>query len=377
MRSNYKRLGEYIREVDVRNTNIEVTELLGVSIQKEMIPSIANTIGSDMSKYKIIKRGQFAYGPVTSRNGDKISIALFNHSTEAIISQAYTSFEVTNTSKLLPEYLMMWFRRPEFNRYARFKSHGSAREIFDWEEMCNVELPIPPIKKQHEIVAEYNAVQKRIDLNNQLIQKLEEMAQTIYKEWFVDCDCVETAYLSQYVEFNPKLDLKRGLVAPYVEMSNLSEFSMCISNMTYRRYLGGSRFQNNDILLARITPCLENGKTAFVMILENDEISAGSTEFIVMRAKESTSPYWVYCLAKSEKFRMYAISSMVGSSGRQRVHEQYLEKYTLPKINKNIMSDFHLLMKPLFEIIRDKSSELKLMEELIEILLSKIATIEK
>ncbi|MDR2036353.1 MAG: restriction endonuclease subunit S [Bacteroidales bacterium] len=183
---NYKRLGDYIREVNIRNTELKVEKLLGVSIQKAMMPSIANTVGTDMSTYKIMKRGQFAYGPVTSRNGDKISIALLNEYDEAIISQAYTSFEVLDREKLLPEYLMMWFRRPEFDRYARFKSHGSAREIFDWDEMCNTELPIPSPEKQREIVAEYNAVQHRIDLNNQLIQKLEETAQAIYKQWFID-----------------------------------------------------------------------------------------------------------------------------------------------------------------------------------------------
>lgn len=185
-KTNYKRLGDYIREVDVRNRNLKVTKLLGVSISKEFMPSIANTIGTDMSSYKVVEPRQFAYGPVTSRNGDKVSIALYKDGEKAIVSQAYTIFEVTNKLELLPEYLMMWFRRPEFDRYARFKSHGSAREIFSWEEMCDVELPIPPIDQQQKIVAEYNAIQQRIKLNEQLIVKLEETAQAIYRKMFVD-----------------------------------------------------------------------------------------------------------------------------------------------------------------------------------------------
>lgn len=185
-KTGYKRLGDYIREVDVRNRNLKVTKLLGVSISKEFMTSIANTIGTDMSSYKIVEPRQFAYGPVTSRNGDKVSIALYKDGEKAIVSQAYTIFEVTNKLELLPEYLMMWFRRPEFDRYARFKSHGSAREIFSWEEMCDVELPIPPIDQQQKIVAEYNAIQQRIKLNEQLIVKLEETAQTIYRKMFVD-----------------------------------------------------------------------------------------------------------------------------------------------------------------------------------------------
>jgi len=186
MLSNYKKLGDYVQPVNNRNTDLKVETLLGVSIQKILIPSIANTVGTNMKTYKIIKQNQFAYGPVTSRNGDKISIALLEEYDEAIISQAYTVFEVIDTSKLHPEYLMMWFRRPEFDRYTRFKSHGSARETFDWDEMCEVELPIPSIEKQRAIVKEYNTISNRIILNEQLNHKLEETAQALYKHWFVD-----------------------------------------------------------------------------------------------------------------------------------------------------------------------------------------------
>lgn len=186
MRSNYKPLGNYIREVNKRDVSVKVDKLLGISNQKKFIDSIANTIGTDMSTYKIIRKNQFAYVAVTSRNGDKISVCLLEEYDEAIVSQAYTVFEVIDTEKLLPEYLMMWFRRPEFDRYARFMSHGSAREIFGWEEMCNTELPVPDIAKQREIVKEYNVLVNRIALNNQLNQKLEETAQAIYKQWFVD-----------------------------------------------------------------------------------------------------------------------------------------------------------------------------------------------
>ncbi len=186
MRSNYKRLGRYIQEVTVKNTDLSVETLLGVSIQKILIPSIANTIGSDMSKYKIIEKNQFAYGPVTSRNGDKISVAILKEYDKAIISQSYKVFEIVDTDELKPDYLMMWFSRPEFDRYARFMSHGSTRETFDWDEMCEVELPIPPIAEQQAIVAEYQTVTDRIQLNEQINAKLEETAQTLYRHWFVD-----------------------------------------------------------------------------------------------------------------------------------------------------------------------------------------------
>ena len=183
---NYQRLGDYIREVNVRNSELKVTNLLGLSIEKKFIPSIANTIGTDMSVYKIVRPMQFAYVPVTSRNGDKITIALYKGDAPAIISQAYTIFDINDHEALLPEYLMMWFRRPEFDRYARFHSHGSAREVFDWDELCNVMLPIPSIARQREIVEEYETLSRRIRLNEQMIAKLEETAQALYRKMFVD-----------------------------------------------------------------------------------------------------------------------------------------------------------------------------------------------
>ena len=182
---HYQRLGDHIREVNIRNRDLRVTKLVGLTIDKAFIPSVANVIGTDMSTYKIVERGQFAYGPFTSRNGDKVSIALLGDCDTDIISQAYTVFEVIDTDKLLPEYLMMWFRRPEFDRYARFHSHGSAREVFDWEEMCDVRLPVPPIERQREIVAEYETLTRRIHLNEQIIQRLEDTAQALYRNTFI------------------------------------------------------------------------------------------------------------------------------------------------------------------------------------------------
>ncbi|WP_299618838.1 restriction endonuclease subunit S [uncultured Tenacibaculum sp.] len=183
---NYKRLGNFIEPINIRNTELEVTTLLGVSIKKVLMPSIANTIGTNMKTYKIIEKNQFAYGPVTSRNGDKISIALLEDYDKAIVSQAYTVFKVIDEQEVIPQYLMMWFRRPEFDRYARFKSHGSAREVFDWEEFCDTQLPIPSIEKQRQIVAEYNTVTQSIHLNKKINTNLEATAQALYKHWFVD-----------------------------------------------------------------------------------------------------------------------------------------------------------------------------------------------
>lgn len=185
-RKDYRRLGDFIRAVDVRNKELQCSNLLGLSIAKIFIPSIANIIGTDLSNYKIVHKDQFAYVPVTSRNGEKITVALYDNTEDCIVSQAYTVFEITDTNSLLPDYLMLWFRRPEFDRYARFKSIGSAREVFDWNEMCNVELPVPPISEQQKIVSQYQAIEHRIAVNKSIIQKLEDATQAIYRKMFVE-----------------------------------------------------------------------------------------------------------------------------------------------------------------------------------------------
>ena len=171
MRTDYKTLGDYIQLVDTRNRDLSVTNLLGVSIEKKFIPSIANIVGTDLSSYKVVRTGQFAYGPVTSRNGEKISIAYLDGE-DCIISSSYSVFEVTNKEALDPESLMLWFSRPEFDRYARYKSHGSVREIFDWNELCMVELPVPSIDEQRNIVKAYKTITDRIALKKQINDNL-------------------------------------------------------------------------------------------------------------------------------------------------------------------------------------------------------------
>lgn len=178
MKEGYRLLGGFIRQVDVRNTDGKEENLLGVSVQKMFIPSIANTVGTDFTKYKVVKRGQFTYIPDTSRRGDKIGIALLTDYDEGLVSNIYTVFEVKDENELLPEYLMLWFSRPEFDRYARFKSHGSVREIMDWDEMCKVELPVPSIDKQRSIVKAYQTITERIELKRRINDNLRATAET-------------------------------------------------------------------------------------------------------------------------------------------------------------------------------------------------------
>lgn len=315
-KAEYKRLGNYIREVDVRNRNLEVTKLLGVSISKEFMPSIANTIGTDMSSYKIVEPRQFAYGPVTSRNGDKVSIALYKNDEKAIVSLAYTIFEVKNKQELLPEYLMMWFRRPEFDRYARFKSHGSAREIFSWEEMCDVELPVPPIEQQQKIVSEYEAVTRRIRLNERIIAKLEETVQALYRKMFVDGIDKENlpegwrmGTLGEIAEINTdnisaKDEFKE---IKYLDSSSVTQnvfdeyqiFHVLQDEIPSR---AKRKVKHNDIVYSTVRPNLKH----YGIIKDNIENMIVSTAFAVIRSHcSSISNELLYLMLTDDKNTEY------------------------------------------------------------------------
>ncbi|WP_119079954.1 restriction endonuclease subunit S [Chitinophaga alhagiae] len=186
MRLNYKRLGDYIRLVDERNEGLKVKTLLGLSISKQFIPSVANIIGTDLENYKIIRKNQFACSIMQVRRDKKMPVALLQEVDEAIISQAYPVFEISQPDVLLPEYLMMWFSREEFDREACFYAVGGVRGSLEWEDFENMRLPIPITEKQKEIISEYNTIRNRILLNNNLIQNLEKTVQSIYRHWFVD-----------------------------------------------------------------------------------------------------------------------------------------------------------------------------------------------
>ena len=183
--TTYQRLGDYIREVNVRNRDLKVTKLVGLTIDKAFIPSVANVIGTDLSNYKVIQNEQFACSLMQVSRDGKMPVAMFGED-EAIMSPAYPMFEIIDKTVLMPQYLMMWFSRSEFDREASYYAVGGVRGSLTWEDFCNMRLPIPSITRQREIVSEYETLTNRIRLNNQMIQYLEATAQALYRKTFVD-----------------------------------------------------------------------------------------------------------------------------------------------------------------------------------------------
>ena len=267
MKNNDRKLGDYIQPVDVRNSDLKVSHLLGLSIDKCFIESIANTIGTDFRPYKIVKKGQFAYGPVTSRNGEKITIALLEEP-ECIISSSYAVFEITDTSKLLPEYLMLWFSRPEFDRYARYKSHGSVREIFDWDEMCRVELPVPDIKEQQKIVDTYNAITNRIRIKQKINENILKQGIQIVQN-FVGNAIYSNKTDSEIEEIKSSLPINQKMIT-------IKEFCMNTKSGSTPSRTEIDYWKNGNI------PWLKSGEV-------HNNVTVETEEYITKKATEETS----------------------------------------------------------------------------------------
>jgi type I restriction enzyme S subunit len=359
MKSNYKPLGNYIQPVDERNSGLEDLPLMGLSVSKVFFPTIANLVGTDMKTYKIVYRNQFTYIADTSRRGDKIAISLNEKFDKMLVSQAYTPFEVKDFNELDPEYLMMWFRRPEFDRYARFKSHGSAREIFDWEEMCNTLLPIPSINKQREIVKEYNVIQNRIALNQQLIKKLEETAQAIYRAWFVEGENED-----EYITIGDLFTPKKG---KNITRENAIEG-------IYPVVAGGlepSCYHNDYNTKSPIVTISASGANAGFVRLYHSNVWAADCSFIDKNVFDN-----VFFAYVSLKVNQALLMSKQEGTGQPHIYPEHIITIPVYGFSEPKLKAFDKYCKEIFERVAIAEKENHKLTELKELLLSKLTTIE-
>lgn len=347
MKSNYKQLGEFIRQVDIRNTEGKEENLLGVSVQKKFMPSIANTVGTDFTKYKVVKKGQFTYIPDTSRRGDKIGIALLEKYEEGLVSNVYTVFEVINESELLPQYLMLWFSRPEFDRYARYKSHGSVREIFDWDEMCNVELPIPTIEEQRKIIKAYQTITDRIELKKRINDNLEAQALTLFSDFISQSDenwsivklgdIIASANTGgDAIQKVPIVDYDTGIKCARVgDITNAREYvswAFCnASKSVYENY----KLRAGDILVTRTATL---GITQYI---PNDISAVYNNGLIRLKVDNLKAlPLYIYWAINTTDFMNYINQMNSATSVRPNMKIDYLLNYQLQIPSIEIQSQF-------------------------------------
>ena len=397
MRLNYRKLGDYIQQVNLKNTDGKLDTLVGVNLDKKFMPSVANTIGTDLTKYKVIKKGQFGCKFMSVGRDGKLPISLMQEYDAALISSAYYVFEVKDENELLSEYLMMWLSRSENDRYLWFMSGADVRGSISWDDFCSIDINIPSIEKQREIVKEYKTITERIKLNEQLNQKLEETAQAIYKEWFVDFEfpdkngkpykssggeikyCDElgmevpkgwtTGMLSNIMEYSKeKIPLSKLSTTTYISTENMIEnrggVTTASSLPTTEKV---SSFHKNNILISNIRPYFKK-----IWLAEFD--GGCSNDILCVKAK-NIDPLFLYFILEQDNFFDYV---MAGSKGTKmpRGDKDWILQYPIIIPKEEQLRAFSKITSHLKSNINIKMQLTKCLKALSATLLSKMLTIE-
>ena len=384
MKEGYRLLGDFIRQVDVRNTDGKEENLLGVSVQKMFIPSIANTVGTDFTKYKVVKRGQFTYIPDTSRRGDKIGIALLTDYDEGLVSNIYTVFEVKDENELLPEYLMLWFSRPEFDRYARFKSHGSVREIMDWDEMCKVKLPVPSIEKQRSIVKAYNTITDRIELKRKINDNLVATVTAIYRRMFIEGGRIyPTAPLKQLCSKIGSGATPKGGKTAYqesgvslVRSTNVFDYAFSYDDLAHisdeqADQLSNVIVEENDVLFnitgVSVTRCC---------IVPADVLPARVNQHVMILRPKTAMPMSYYIMttlcSAENKGKLMGIAQ--SGSTREAINKQEMESFSIPVPPTKEVQDFEIKARGLYESVIRNTEEIMRLNVMQQLLLSQLSS---
>ena len=329
-----------------------------------------------------------------------------------VISQSQF-FLRCDRSKALPEFVILYFRSEEGQHrlLANSSQVGVPSIAQPVTYLRTIEIPLPPLAEQRAIAEIVGTLEDKIELNRRLRETLDEMVHALFKSWFVDFDPVrakverrdsrlpvqiagifptrfvesqigavpegwEVSQLTEMIEVNPARRLRKGQVAPYLDMANMPTVGHTPDTVRERTFGTGMRFTNGDTLVARITPCLENGKTAYVDFMDEGTIGWGSTEYIVMRAKPPLPSEFSYCLARSPRFRSFMIKNMSGTSGRQRVPPQSLAHFYLPGPSEQVARAFETTVRPLIERARDADRESKCLGKLRDALLPRLISAE-
>jgi len=403
MTSNYKKIGDYIRLIDVRNKDLAVDTLLGLSVSKEFIPSVANTVGTNMANYKIIKKGQFACSLMQVRRDKKIPVSLQRDFDKAIISQAYPVFEVIDSETLDPEYLMMWMSRSEFDRHACFLAVGGVRGSLEWDDFCDMELPIPSPEKQREIVREYNVVNDRISLNEQLTRKLEDTAQAIYKEWFVDFSLPNVSVVltdTQYADFPQipvgwevkRIDMlaskvgsgstPRGGKEAYknegislIRSLNVYDYQFILKNLAYIDEAQAQKLANVEIESRDVLINITGVSVARCCVVPDYILPARVNQHVMIIRPTKKISYYLQCALASSYYKSRLLGTSEGASTRQALTKADIEEFLVLVPSERVLSKFEDVAEVIFSKVGALAQTSQILKELRSVILSRLATV--
>lgn len=383
MKSNYEPLGKHIRLVDYRNSEEVTSTVLGISIDKEFMPSVANVIGTDLSRYKLISKGLFACNPMHVGRDERLPIALYEKDNASIVSPAYFMFEIIDRDVLNEEYLMMWFRRPEFDRECWFMTDGSVRGGITWDDLCRIQLPVPPYERQLDVVESYRAITRRIAMKKEINDNLEATAMSLYKSWFIDYEPFDLDDEGLPVgwckeKLNDKLSTSTQSINPQkMDCDFVWHYSIPAydneklpskdtpSSILSNKYI----VPQNAILVSKLNPDTKRIWRS-VPCFEN---AICSTEFIVFSTKEPTHRAFYYLLFNTGSFIDFLVSNATGSTNsRMRVKPASSLDFEFICPPNEVIDSFCRKVEPLLQKIEENHLEIRKLKELIPIAVAKM-----
>lgn len=360
MKSNYKRLGDLINTVSVKNTDMITDDLRGVNYQKYFMPSVANTIGVDLSGYKVIKNGQFACNLMHVGRDKCLPVALHRDEKPIIVSPAYFSFEVKDESEILSEFLFLWFKRAEFDREACFYTDADVRQGLMKSSLFDIKIPVPPIEEQRKIVAEYKAIERRIENNRRLISTLEATAQTIYRKMFVDN--IDPENLPEGWRIGVVGDLftlQRG--------HDLPSQNRMYGEIPIYASTGINGYHNEYRVKA---PCVVTGRSGSIGVVNyvTSDFWPLNTTLFVKECEKSSMEYAFFKLKELELEKLVAGFAAVPTLNRNDVH--MIKCIVAPK---NYINEFSIRVSPMFAGVNVINKEIKILEQTLSLILSKLS----
>lgn len=384
MKSSYKPISELVERIDIRNSDESVTILMGLSIDKCFIRSVANTIGTDLTKYKVICKNQFAVSLMQVSRDSKIPVACFRECDMAIMSPAYSIFQVADESVVLPDYLDMWFKRPEFDREAAFIAVGGVRGSMPWEEFARIKVYVPSLERQKEIIDAYKAVNERIHIKKQINDNLEAAALSIYKCFFVDYIPFDGSQPSSWKEVTVDdiaSDVICGKTPPTADPQN---YGGTIPFITIPDMHGSVYTTSTARFLSEKSASTQPGKmlpansvcvsciASVGLVCLTAEPSQTNQQINSIICKDQISPFYVY--TKMTTLNEYLKQLGAGGSTTLNINKTLFGQIPILLPDEASMKEYHNKVEPLFSSIRENQYEIQHLESLKRLLLSQISS---
>lgn len=384
MKSNYKALYELVERIDERNSDGSVTDLLGVSIDKCFIKSVANTNGTDLTKYKVIRKDDFAVSLMQVSRDSKIPVARLDEYDKAIMSPAYPIFRVKDKKVILPEYLDMWFKRPEFDREAAFIAVGGVRGSMPWEEFEKMQLPVPPIEEQLEIVASYKAITDRIALKRRINDNLVATLQIIYKKMFLES---QNTYITK-----PLADLcskigsgatpKGGKAAYFdkgislIRSMNVFDYFFSYPELAHISQIQANALANVEIQQADVLFNITGVSVTRCCVVPDDVLPARVNQhvMIIRPYKGKNMSYYIMCTLCTSENKAKLLGIGQSGSTREAINKQELERFEIPVPSDEELERFGEIATKIYALIFSNTNEIRMLCDMKDTLLTKLSS---